>query len=93
VKIGQQFQREHVIKTLSPLFDEYQGFLVQGFWFRVSGSGLLVHLTQKTPDDTYRNTPERSNSERLMVWVWRSGYASGLLRKLKLHEVAAFRGQ
>ena len=55
----------------------------RGFWVRVSGSGLLGHFTQNTPDDTYRNTLERSNSERLMVWVWRFWFAAGLLVMLK----------
>ena len=43
---------------------EYLGFLVRGFWFRVIGSGLLGHVTQNTPEDTYGNM-ETSNSEML----------------------------
>jgi hypothetical protein len=57
------------------------GFLEQGFWFRVFG--VTSHKTHKhTSDNTYRNTLEMSNSERLMVWVWRFWFAAGLLKKL-----------
>jgi hypothetical protein len=51
-------------------------------------SGLLGHFTQNTPDDTYRNTLEMSNSERLMVWVWRFWFAAWVAE-----EAAAFLGQ
>ena len=54
----------------------------QVFWVRFSGSELLGHVTQNTPDDTHRNTLEVSNSARLMVWVWRFWFAGGLQRKL-----------
>jgi len=50
--------------------------LGQGFCVRVSVSGLLDHFTQNTPDDTYRNTLEMSNSVRLMVCVWRFWFAT-----------------
>jgi hypothetical protein len=69
-------------ELLATKVHEYLGFLGQGFCVRVSVSGLLGHFTQNTLDDTYRNTLEMSNSERLMVWVWRSGLLPGLLKKL-----------
>ena len=43
---------------------EYLGFLGRGFGGRVSGAGFQGHVTQNT-QDTYRNTLEMSNSERL----------------------------